>query len=137
MTELFTQTESPDDLLVSRAVGAREVLEQMVALADHLQQPATRGVILLVRAEVLGQLVDARGQDRDLHFRRTGVFIVNLVIRDELRLRVGGNGHYGSMSPSLEFRELRNQMAGQTSERPGARCAGRPRKIRARGGNGK
>src|SRR4051812_19758791 len=39
---LFTQTQPADDLLVSRAIGAGQILQQMVSLADHLEQPAAR-----------------------------------------------------------------------------------------------
>ena len=81
---LFSQSELADDLLISRAIFARQILQQAVSPADHLQQPATRGVILLVRLEVLGQLGDPLGQQRDLHFRRTGVFLVNLVVGNDL-----------------------------------------------------
>src|SRR5437762_2433666 len=90
---LFPQPKPPDDLLISRAVLVREILQQTVALADHLQQPATRGVILLVRLEMLGQLIDPLRQDRDLHFRRSCVFIVNAKIADDLAFRLVGNGH--------------------------------------------
>src|SRR5207247_10434823 len=83
---LFSQTQLPDDLLVPRAVFAREVLEQAVALPDHLAQPAARRMILLVRLEVLGQLGDALRQQRDLHFRRAGVFVVGAMFRNRLVL---------------------------------------------------
>ena len=56
--------------------GALEVVEQAAALADHHQQAAARVVVLLVRLEVLGQVGDALGQDRDLHLRRTGVALL-------------------------------------------------------------
>src|SRR3990172_5983568 len=62
-----------DDGLVALLVLAFHVVEQLAALAHHLEEPAARVVVLLVRLEVLGEMVDPRGEDRDLHLRRAGV----------------------------------------------------------------
>src|SRR5689334_24940109 len=83
---LFPQAQAVDDLLVAGAVFPRQVLQQTVSLADHLEQPATRGVVLLVRLEVLGQLGDPRGQQRDLDLGRTRVLRMYLVVSNDLRL---------------------------------------------------
>jgi hypothetical protein len=49
--------------------------------------------VLAVGAEVLGQVVDAGGEKRDLDFGRAGVLLVGLVIRDDLGLNdCGGHG---------------------------------------------
>src|SRR4051812_32193992 len=45
---LFAQAESLNDLQVSGAVLSRQVLQQAVSPADHLEQPAAGGVVLLV-----------------------------------------------------------------------------------------
>ena len=45
-TALSAQSEAGDDGAVPLHVGAREVVEQAPAPADHLEQPAPRGVIL-------------------------------------------------------------------------------------------
>src|SRR5581483_9568526 len=74
---LFTQTQSADDLQVAGAIGSRQILEQVVSLGNHLQQAETRGVSLFMRAQVLGQLADALGEEPDLPFRRLGIFVAS------------------------------------------------------------
>src|SRR5438105_13382228 len=91
--ELLAQTELPDDLLVPRAVLAREVLEQGVSLADHLEQPAAGRVVLLMRLKVLVQLGDALGQQCDLHFGRARVFLVSFVFGNDALLRFNTDRH--------------------------------------------
>src|SRR5688500_10166278 len=80
---LLTQSEPVDDLKISLAVFPREVLQKAVPAADHLQQAAPRSVVLLVGLEVVGELGDALGEERDLHFRRAGVLLVRLVIFED------------------------------------------------------
>ena len=92
---LFSQSKPSDDLLVSRSILSRQILQQAVALPNHLQQPATRGMILLVRLEVLGQFGNASGQKSDLNFRRAGVLLVSLVIADDLVLILNSQSHLG------------------------------------------
>ena len=48
-----------DDRQIAAAVLVAKVGQQAGPLADHLQQAAPAGVVLLVRAHVLVQLVDA------------------------------------------------------------------------------
>ena len=61
-----------DELLVAPVVLALEIVEQPAALTDHHQ--ATPGMeILLVRLQMIGQILDALGQDRDLDLGRAGV----------------------------------------------------------------
>ena len=70
---LFAKTELRDEIGVTLFVLAPEIIEQRTALVDQHQQAAARMVVLRVGLEVLGQVVDALGKDRDLDFRRTGV----------------------------------------------------------------
>ena len=46
-----------------------QVIQQAAALADQLQEATPRGVILLVRLEVLGQFANPLTQNRDLNLR--------------------------------------------------------------------
>jgi hypothetical protein len=39
--------------------------------------------ILTVRAQVLGQVIDAGGEQSDLNFGRAGVLIVSLILGDD------------------------------------------------------
>src|SRR5512137_1164272 len=62
-----------DQVFVARFVGATQIIEQLAALAHHLEQPATGMVVLDVGLEMLGKIVDALGQNRHLDFRRPGI----------------------------------------------------------------
>ena len=64
---------SLDERAVALEVVALQVVEQPAALADEHQQAAARVVVLAVLAQVLGELVDARGQQRDLDLGGAGV----------------------------------------------------------------
>lgn len=84
---LAAQAEAADQFVVLLDVPAFEVIEQAASLRDHLEQSAPRVVIFLVRFEVLGELVNACCEQRDLHLRRTRVALVRLVRGDDLFLR--------------------------------------------------
>src|SRR6185437_6297833 len=88
-----TQAETADQRLVALGVLALQVTEQAAAMVDHLQKATTRMMVLLVRLEMVGQLLDARGQQRDLHLRRTGVGRCAAVILDDLAGLFGGKRH--------------------------------------------
>src|SRR5438270_13675127 len=77
---LFTKTKLLNDRHVPFAIDPREVLQELVAATDQLQQPTPRGVVLLVRVKVLAQLIDALGQDGDLNFGGAGVLFVDSVL---------------------------------------------------------
>src|SRR6188472_3864017 len=88
-----TQTQTLDQRCVARIVLGLEVVEQTAALADHLEPAAARMMILRVALEMLGEVGDACGQDRDLHFRRTGIAFALGIRLDELRLALGCDRH--------------------------------------------
>ena len=64
-----------------------QIPEQAPAVAHETQQPAPRMVVRLVLAQVLGEMVDALGEERDLHLRVTGVAFVcaELLVISRLR----------------------------------------------------
>src|SRR4051812_7202556 len=66
---LLTDAEALDHLCVTVDVLALQVVEQAAALANELEQPAARVMILAVGLEMLGQVVDSFAQNRDLDFR--------------------------------------------------------------------
>src|SRR5437773_2765218 len=70
-----SQTESPDDVLVSLWASSVQVGEQPSALTDHREQAATTRVVVAGRAQMLGEVLDALGQERDLDLRRAGVLL--------------------------------------------------------------
>ena len=87
LISLATQAEAADQFVVLLDVPAFEVIEQAASLRDHLEQSAPRVVVFLVRFEVLGELVNACSEQRDLHLRRPRVALVRLVRRNDLFLR--------------------------------------------------
>src|SRR5688572_3915184 len=72
-SKLAANPEASDQIAVARLVFALHIIEQAAALADHLQQTATGMVVALMGLEVLGEVGDPLGQDRDLHVRRAGI----------------------------------------------------------------
>src|SRR5436190_24142639 len=94
---LFPQTQLLNQGVVALDVDLLEVGEQRTALVDHHQEAAARMVVLVVALEVLGQVADALGEDRDLDFRAAGVVLVAGVVLDDLLLLFGGDRH--SLTP--------------------------------------
>ena len=76
---LLTDTQLSDQGTVTVDVLLLQVSQHRTALTNHLQQTAARVVILLVYLQVLGQLLDAGGQDCNLNLRGTGVGSVGTV----------------------------------------------------------
>src|ERR1044071_1149444 len=70
---LLAEAELRDEAGVAALVLATEIVEERAALVDQHQKAATAMVVLRMALEVLGQVVDALREDRDLDFRRTGV----------------------------------------------------------------
>src|SRR5207237_8693987 len=70
---LAPQPQALDQGSVAFDVLSAEVLEQPPAPPDHLEEPSSLVVILLMGLEVLGELIDAPGQDGDLDLGRTGI----------------------------------------------------------------
>lgn len=63
----MAQPESSNDFVILLNVRLLQVTEQTPAMLDHLQQSASRMVVLLVCLEVLGEFVNALTQKRDLY----------------------------------------------------------------------
>jgi hypothetical protein len=66
---LLTYAEALDEIGVTLGILALEVIEQTPTLAHQLQQPPTGVVILCVDLEMLGEIVDALAEERDLDLR--------------------------------------------------------------------
>ena len=80
-----------------------QVVQQAAALADQAQKSAPRMVILRVRLEVLGQMLDTRGEKRHLDFRRTAVVLGTSVGLDYFPLANGCEGHQESLTFPFPF----------------------------------
>src|SRR5437764_12687360 len=73
---LPAEAELLDEGAIALDVFALQVVQEPPAAADELQQAAARVVIVLVRPQMLGELVDPLRQHRDLDLRRPGIRLV-------------------------------------------------------------
>jgi hypothetical protein len=80
------QTEAFDDGLVLLWGARLEIVEELAPLVDHLEQSTTRGVITLVRGEVIAQPVDALREQGDLNLGGSGVLRAATMLRDDAAL---------------------------------------------------
>ena len=64
---LAAQAEVGDEFAVALEIFVLQITQKAPALTDLHEQTAAAVVILLVNLQVLGQLVDRRSEDRDLH----------------------------------------------------------------------
>src|SRR5262245_40197732 len=83
------QAETIDQRLVACRIRLLQIVEQLAALIDHLQQPASGVMIARVRGEVLGKPFDARRQQRNLNFGRTRIVCAAAVFGDDAGLLLG------------------------------------------------
>jgi len=83
---LFAEIQLLQQIVVFWQVVPFEVVEQLSAAAGHLQEAPAGVEILPVGAKVLGEVVDPGREKRDLNFTRSGVFVVGLVLCDDLWL---------------------------------------------------
>ena len=102
---LLAEPEVGDDLAVAIDVRLLEVVEKAATLADELEQATARMVVLLVGLEVLGEIGDALGDERDLDLGRAGVGLVPTKRRHDIGLEFLRESHFGpilSVMPRLE-----------------------------------
>src|SRR3990170_6681480 len=100
---LFSQAKLAYELTVLVSILALQIVEQLAPMADKGEQTAPRMVILDVGLEVTGEAVDARRQQRHLHFRRSGVALGALMVRDDLRLLRNRNWHSNSLRRKARY----------------------------------
>src|SRR4029079_19053282 len=109
------QAELLDAGAVALEVALLQVLQEPAPATDELEHAAARVVIFRVRAQVLGQLVDAGGEERDLHVRGAGVLAVAAVLADDFLFRFLGEGQ---VRPPLTRLRSPSPPRGSTRERP-------------------
>src|SRR4051812_35784038 len=91
---LAAQAELADERAVALEVLLLQVVQEAAALADEHEQPTTGVVVVLVLAEVLGEVVDPPRQQRDLHLGGAGVVLALAKAGDDLLLLFGSQcGH--------------------------------------------
>src|SRR5690606_35088739 len=87
------QAEALDQRAVALDVGVLEVAQEALATTDEQQQTTTAVVVVLVLPRVLGEVLDALGQHRDLHLGRTGVTLDGGVLLHDLLLHSSVQPH--------------------------------------------
>ena len=88
-TLLFSQSQPADDLLISRAIFPREIFQQLISPADQLSNPRREEWSFLWISKCSRSWLIRVGQQRDLHFRRTGILLVDFVIGNDLLFLLG------------------------------------------------
>jgi hypothetical protein len=83
---LSPDPELRDEGAIALDVGVPQVVQQTPLLADQEKEAAAGVVVFGVRFQVLGELPDASGRQRDLYFGGTSVPFTAPVIRDQLAL---------------------------------------------------
>ena len=87
-TDLFSQTEFGNDGAIAFDVNLLEIAEKVSSVADHFLKAAAAVKVLLVGFEVLGQVVDAGCEDRDLNLGGTRIAFMNGILLDQSLLFV-------------------------------------------------
>jgi|ERR1019366_10013175 hypothetical protein len=95
--ELLAEVEGRDDLAVALEARSLEIVEQAATLRDEAEEASARVMVFHVRLEMLGEVRDALGQERDLDLGRPGVVVVRLELGDDFEFFFGVQGH-GSLS---------------------------------------
>ena len=75
---LAAETQALEELLVALVGGQLEVVKQLATTCDHLKEASTCGMIFLMRAKVLREIVDSLRQEGHLDVGAAGVFFVDL-----------------------------------------------------------
>ena len=115
-----------------------QIIEQPATLADQTQKSAARMMILGVALEMIGELLDARREQSDLHFGRTTVVRCRSVSLDYFPFAGGLERHQVlllSLSSGLRHRlsepvgTVKNQLAKPPRAIAGCRDSGHTRRI--------
>ena len=83
---LSPDPELGDEGAIALDVGVPQVVQQAPLFSDQEKEAAAGVMVFGVRLQVLGELPDASGRQRDLNFGGTCVPISAPVIRDQLAL---------------------------------------------------
>jgi len=66
---LLPQAKLVHDLTIPVEIIDPEILQMTPTLADHLEETPAGMMVLLVRLQMFGQVVDTPAQERDLNLR--------------------------------------------------------------------
>src|SRR6516165_2604789 len=76
---LTADAKPRDQGLIARLVPRLHIIEELTALRDEFQETPARMIILNMRLEMLGEVRDALAQDRDLHFGRSSIALLQRI----------------------------------------------------------
>jgi hypothetical protein len=79
---LVTEPQFLNQLAVRLDIRSPEIVQQSATLAHHLQEAAATVVILAVVTEMIREVVDALGQDRNLNLCGPRISLMGPVLLD-------------------------------------------------------
>ena len=100
MATASAEAELADQRAVPLEVLLLQIVQEPAAAADEHQEPAARVMVVLVLAQVLGQMVDSRGEHRDLHLGGARVARGLAELLDDLALFLRVNVSYAARQGS-------------------------------------
>ena len=77
---LLAETQLLQQVVVFGEVLALDVIKKLATAAGHLEKSAAAMEVLAMRAQVLGQVIDPGGEQRDLDVAGAGVLLVGFVL---------------------------------------------------------
>ena len=86
---LPTDAQTGDNVLVALKILALDIFQQAATLSYQLEQAAAAVVIFFVNLEMLGQVGDPLGQNRDLHLRGTCIAFMGSEISNDFLFFLG------------------------------------------------
>lgn len=100
---LLADAQRVDQVTVALFAAAPEVIEHPTALADQLEQAASRVVVFAVTLKVLGEVGNPFAEESDLDFGRTRVRLVLGELGDDFLLALRSEAHCDSTIRSNFF----------------------------------
>ena len=100
---LAPQSQPLNDGLVPFRGCRRQVLEKLRPVSNHHEQTPTRGMVLLVSLEMLGEVLNARRNEGHLDLGGAGILLVPAVLRNQRLLSFSVHLH-----PQQTFLPLRS-----------------------------
>jgi len=79
---LFAQIQLLQQVVVLSQVLALDVIKELATAAGHLEKATAAVEVLAMRAQVLGQVIDPGGEQRDLDVAGAGVLLVGFILGD-------------------------------------------------------
>jgi hypothetical protein len=74
---LLTELQFTSHCNVAVVISFVQIIQQTAALADHLEQPAARAVVLIVLLQMLSEMIDPLGEQSNLNVGTTGISVMH------------------------------------------------------------